>query len=192
MNIGVFGGVFNPIHIGHLILAQSALEQFNLDKVVFVPSGNPPHKDTGIIESRHRYQMVELSISENSKFAVSDIECKKEGITYTYQTLQEIEKIYPSSTIHFILGSDALKEIKTWKNWEALLSKYIFLVAERADSKIDTVEKEMISKARIIDMPRIDISSSQIRALIKKGKSVRYLLPQKAYIYIVNNKLYIN
>ena len=77
MNIGVFGGVFNPIHIGHLILAQSALEEFKLDKVIFVPGGNPPHKDTGIIECRHRFKMIELAISDNSKFAVSDIECKR-------------------------------------------------------------------------------------------------------------------
>lgn len=191
MNIGVFGGVFNPIHIGHLILAQSALEEFKLDKVIFVPGGNPPHKDTGIIECGHRFKMIELAISDNSKFAVSDIECKKEGTTYTYQTLQEIEKIYPSSTIYFVLGSDALKEIRTWKNWGDLLSRYNFLVAERADSKIDAIEREMISKTRVIDMPHIDISSSQIRTFLRGGKSVRYFLPSEAYKYILKNKLYI-
>jgi len=190
MNIGVFGGVFNPIHIGHLILAQSALEEFKLDKVIFVPSGNPPHKDTGIIECRHRFKMIELAISDNSKFAVSDIECKTGTTTYTYQTLQEIEKRYPSSTIHFILGSDALKEIRTWKNWEDLLLRYNFLVTERAGSKIDSIEKDMISKARIIDMPHIDISSSQIRGFLREGKTVRYLLPSETYKYMLKNRLY--
>ncbi|WP_455717443.1 nicotinate-nucleotide adenylyltransferase [Anaerosporobacter sp.] len=197
--IGIMGGTFNPIHLGHLILGQTALEQFQLDKVIFMPTKNPPHKRYDhILDDDIRAKMVELAIEDNPNFELSTFEMEREGITYTADTLSRLTKLHPDEEYYFIVGADSLFYIDKWKD-PATIFKLSKLIAAIRDHK--SIE-EMAQKSaalneifhgsiELLNSPNIDISSSDIRERIKNGMDIRYYVTPKVASYIQKNKLYI-
>ena len=186
MNIGIFGGAFNPIHLGHLILAQSAKEEYSLDKVLFVVSANPPHKDSINVSFDHRYNMVSLALKDNLFFEVSDIEREVEGKSYTYYVLQKIKEKYGKENDYFlIIGQDEANYFDKWFKYEEILKMCKVIVGAReTDLSPNNISFDYIT------MPNIDISSSDLREKIKNTKSVRYYTTYEVVIYINKNDLY--
>ncbi len=198
MKIGILGGTFDPIHLGHLILAESARDKFNLDKVIFMPAGKPYFKDLDSVScSDYRADMVNLAITCNDNFFFSDIELKREGETYTVDTLIELKDIYPNDELFLIVGSDTLYQIENWKNPAKVLELATILIASRSavgedvQSKIyDLQDTFPGSKFERLNMLNIDISSTNIRARVKAGASIKYLVPDSVVDYIGKNNLY--
>ncbi len=177
--IGIFGGTFDPVHIGHLIVAESVREQAGLDIVIFIPSAHPPHKHYELMFSpRQRYDMIASAIEGNPTFAVSDIELKREGPSYTVDTLREIKKtLHPDAELYFIVGRDNLYDIEMWKNPREIIAECAILVADRVcDSRKDTPEW-LKHKTDFVSAPLIEISSSDIRHRIRDKKNIDYMVP---------------
>ncbi|NLX61571.1 MAG: nicotinate-nucleotide adenylyltransferase [Tissierellia bacterium] len=196
--IGIMGGTFDPIHIGHLLIAEYARISFKLDKILFIPTGNPPHKKKKHITSdMHRYNMVLLATNSNENFLLSTIEMDRKGVTYTIDTINALKSIYDNTDFYFIMGADSLLQIYSWKDYEKLLNMCKFIVAKRPgykDNKLDEVKSDLNLKYNsqifIMEGPLLDISSSQIRERVKKGISITYLVPRAVEIYIYKHKLY--
>ncbi len=189
----LFGGTFDPIHNGHLLLAQYALEFINAEKVIFIPSYMPPHKlNYKINHWKHRLNMVKLAIKNNPNFVVSDFEIKKKNISYTYITIEHFSKVYKNYEMYFLIGFDSLLELNTWQNWQYIIKKVKFLVGSRMvkKDKLKKLNKEIFKKVICFDSPIIEVSSTEIRERIKKGWIVSYFLPDKVEKYIQKNKLY--
>lgn len=188
--IGVLGGTFNPIHIGHLAIAQMALETMRLQKVIFVPANSPPHKnDSNIAPAKDRFQMVKLAIKGNPFLKISDFEIKKEGKSYTIDTLWHFRRIFPRDTqLFFIIGGDTLPQLKNWRYIEDILKIAIFIVVNRPGQ----FKKDRSMKINYfsVPMPGIDISSSYVRSRIAQGKTVKYFVPESAIGYIKKHHLY--
>lgn len=199
--IGIMGGTFNPIHYAHLLLAENAREQFGLDRIIFIPSGQPYMKvqkeDENVPSGELRYQMVKMAIQENPYFTCSRIEIDRPGKTYTVDTLHELQKMYPGDELFFIMGADSLLSMESWYQFEDIFQMAAILVAVRDDTdekKLTDVITRMKSKyladIRMVMTGRMDISSTMIREKIKTGKSVRYLLPEDCVEYICLKNLY--
>ncbi|MDD5019848.1 MAG: nicotinate-nucleotide adenylyltransferase [Candidatus Omnitrophica bacterium] len=187
MKIGILGGTFNPVHFGHLILAEQVRGQLGLDRVIFVPAFMPPHKDgRDIIPAKNRFEMLGLAVGDNKDFAVSDIEIRRRGKSYTVDTLRQIKKRYPHAELFFICGSDLVAEIPTWKDVDEIYRLAKFVLARRP-----CYGKRLSGKPFIkINVAQVDISSSLIRKLIRQKRSVRYLTPNRVVKYIEQHKLY--
>jgi nicotinate-nucleotide adenylyltransferase len=213
VRIGIFGGTFNPIHLGHLRAAEEIRERFDLERVVFIAAAVPPHKEVeGGISGEHRMEMVRLAISGNPHFSLSDIELKRPGKSYSISTIQVLRQKYGSdSEMFFILGMDAFLEIGTWKSFQELFSLCHFVVMTRPgfDKPVSaTMLPPEIGDAFIYDegesrfMHRdgysiylqgvifLDISSTKIREEVSKGRSIRYLLPPEVERYIRRHHFY--
>lgn len=196
--VGIMGGTFNPIHNGHLLLAQAARESLNLDRILFMPSGNSYMKETSqILDGDTRAQMVRLALLGNPYFLFSDLELKRKGATYTCDTLAILKAQNPQTQYYFILGEDNLLTLKCWKNPAFILQNCVIAGAGRAsedNSRIkkaaELLKKEYQADIRILPTRRIDISSSEIRERLKNGQSVRYMLPERVYDYIQKKRLY--
>ncbi|MBC7332867.1 MAG: nicotinate-nucleotide adenylyltransferase [Actinobacteria bacterium] len=196
--IGIMGGTFNPIHYGHLVTAQEALSQFNLDKVIFIPTGDPPHKtDEEIASAEHRYLMTVIATASNSKFFVSRIEIDRKGKSYTIDTLRELRKIYTEDvSLYFITGADAILEILTWKDTAEILTLCKFIAATRPGydlSRLESLKKKILDtedKIFVMEVPALAISSTDIRARIKQQRPIDYLLPEGVCKFILKNGLY--
>ncbi len=187
MRIGILGGTFNPIHIGHLILAEEAREKLALDKVIFVPAYLPPHKDNlDIVPAQDRYNMVRLATKENKYFSVSDIEIKRDGRSYTIDTAREFKRIYPRDELYFITGSDLLKYLNDWKDLSEIISMVKFVVATRPGYPLE----EIPSYISTVAIRAVDISAFEVRACIRENKSFRYLVPDAVLGYINRKRLY--
>lgn len=198
MKIGIMGGTFNPIHLGHLILSEYIREGIGLDKVIFIPTGEPPHKDnTKIAEGFHRKAMTELSIEDNPYFFLSSIELDRKDKSYTIDTINEIKSKYKDDTVVMIIGSDSLMNIESWKDSSKLMRKIDFIVADRMAREKKEIIKE-IKRLNLkynvdikhLEIPLLEISSTQIRDRIRKNKSIRYLVKENVYRYILKNNLY--
>ncbi|MFB0527805.1 MAG: nicotinate-nucleotide adenylyltransferase [bacterium] len=195
MRIGILGGMFNPIHYGHLVIASEVKNKLNLDKVIFVPAGKAPHKKVKKATPDERYQMVSLAIKGNSSFKVSPVEIEKSKImnrpTFTLETIREFVKIYGKrGKIYFIVGLDEMLNISTWKEPEKLLKLCKFVVVTRPGYELGKLNKRIASKVIMLQVPGLDISASDIRKRIKAGKPIRYLLPQSVEEYIRKKRLY--
>lgn len=193
------GGTFDPIHYGHLVTAEAARIEFNLDEVIFMPAGNPPHKkDYEVSLAEDRYMMTALAINSNPFFRVSRIEIEREGYTYTVDTLTEFSKIYGSGTsLFFISGADAIWDIFTWKDVKKVLSYCTFIAATRPGYSIEKLKQKLLEIKRVygraiypLQVTGMDISSTQIRKRVKKGLSIKYLLPESVETYIQKRRLY--
>lgn len=188
--IGVLGGTFNPVHIGHLAIAQMAREAVKLDKVIFVPSNWPPHKnESNIAPARDRYNMVRLAVKGNPGFETSDFEIKNEGKSYTIDTLWHFRRIFPKEAkLFFIIGGDTLSQLKNWRYIEDILKIATFIVVNRPGQ----FKKEKGIKVNYysVSMPGIDISSSYVRSRIAQNKTMTYFVPDSVLKYIKKNKLY--
>lgn len=197
--IGLLGGSFNPIHTGHLLLAESARDQFELDRVIFIPTGNNPFKvSQDDISREHRLKMVELAIEDNTQFELMTHEIDQTGITYTIDTIEEIKKSFQEGDFYFITGADLMFEITLWKGAPELLKSVKFITTFRpgySHEKLDTRIQELqeIYEASIFKLyaTEMDIASSDIRSRIKNGYSIRYLLPRAVEEYIYKEKLYL-
>lgn len=205
MLLGIFGGTFNPIHFGHLRAAEEVRDKLGIDKVIFMPSGNPPLKGSGLIEAFHRYDMTRLATSSNVNFAVSDLEILKTEKSYTVETFERLLDIYPGDELFFILGLDAFLDMPNWWQPERLSGMVDFVVVTRPGSdpmdicKSPYVRREEVAgiwsldsgkKVVTVNITPMDISSTNIRKSVKEGKSIKYLLPETVEQYIYSHKLY--
>ncbi len=187
MKIGILGGTFNPIHIGHLILAEEAREKLSLDKLIFVPAFLPPHKDNSdVAPASDRYKMVRLAIAGNRNFCVSDIEIKRDGRSYTIDTIREFKKVYPNDELYFVIGSDLLNYLDEWKDLSEILKMVKFIVATRPGYPLEKIP----SYISTMPIRAVDVSAFEIRNCVKENKSFRYLVTDKVYAYINRKKLY--
>jgi nicotinate-nucleotide adenylyltransferase len=189
MKIGIFGGTFDPVHCGHLQLAQYARSQFSLDKVIFVPAYQSPHKKNIplLTSPQDRYEMARLAIEGEPFLDLSDCELKRKGVSYTLDTLSEFEKKYPGAEFFLIMGKDAFEGLDTWHRAAELKKKVRFLVAKRENHEIHTPKG---ARVEWIKMPLCPISASGIREAVKQGKRVGDTVPPKVFQYIRKRSLY--
>lgn len=199
MKIGIMGGTFDPIHIGHLLLGQFAYEDFGLDEIWFLPNGNPPHKQTeeGKKALHNRIEMVRLAIQEKPYFKLCLHEANETEHSYTYRTMQELNDLYPEHKFYFILGADSLFEIETWKYFREIFPTCTILAAMRDDKNVEAMLKQMsYLKERygacieLLRAPLLEISSTSIRNRAFRSLSVYYLVPDAVAKYIQDNHLY--
>ncbi len=187
MKIGILGGTFNPLHIGHLILAEEAREKLNLDRVIFVPAYLPPHKDDAdIAQAAHRLDMARLAIKGNKYFLVSDMEIKRDGRSYTIDTIKECKRLYPKDELYFVIGSDLLKYLEEWKDLKEIIQMVKFVVATRPGYPLEKIPSYISTVA----IRAVDVSAFEVRQCIKEGKSFRYLVPEAVFKYITKKRLY--
>ena len=186
--IGILGGTFNPIHIGHLTIAQMVHEQLKLDKVIFVPSNLPPHKSSkNVASSKDRFHMITLAIKGNARFKVSDFEIKKAGKSYSIETVSYFRDCFPAGTkCFFIIGNDLLPALPTWRQVNKILKIVTFVSVNRPGFK----EKKSRIKVKSITVPGLQTSSSYVRQRITSEKTVKYLVPDDVLRYIQQKKLY--
>ncbi|PJI07115.1 MULTISPECIES: nicotinate-nucleotide adenylyltransferase [Clostridium] len=195
----IFGGTFDPIHNAHLNIAYKSLERFNLDEVIFIPSGNPPHKDEKkVTPACIRYSMVQEAIKSIPKFKVSDYEIEKGGVSYTYETLKYFSQKEKDVEWFFISGLDSLMELDTWKNPDIILKLCKFIVFNRPGYRRSQVveqekylEKKYSNSIVFLDIQPINISSTIIRQKIRRNEYIGDLVPKEICDIIKNNKLYV-
>ncbi len=198
MKIGLMGGTFNPIHLGHLFISEHIRMNADLDKIVFIPSGNPPHKDSKeVISAKHRYNMVLLAIEDNPYFDLSTIEMDREGNSYTIDTIEELKRMYLEDEFFFIIGGDSLHELTKWKNPSELFKSVTFIVIGRQGieekrnlEKIKEYKELFNASIHYLDAPLIEISSTTIRNNLKDKKSIKYMVDPKVEDYIKHHELY--
>lgn len=197
--IAVMGGTFDPIHYGHLSTAEAVRDKFDVEKVIFIPSGCPPHKDLNFVtNNERRYDMTLLATESNPGFEVSRMEIDRPGRTYTIDTINELKEMYGEDVqIYFITGADVVHQIFTWKSWQELITMCDFVAATRPGYKksdmfkrIEYLRDTYESRIHFMDVPALDISSSDIRERVQKGEPVKYLLPECVEEYIYKNNLY--
>lgn len=190
MKIGLLGGTFDPPHVGHLILGQLALEQLHLDRVLFIPAGDPWRKaHRTVTPAVHRLAMARLAIGDNQAFAVDDCEVSREGATYTVDTLRLLREQRPGDELFLILGEDALADVPTWKEPSMLPELATIAVAPRRGTNIPPLPFDAGGVVRI-DMPGIEISSTELREKALRGESLRYFVPDAVEEYIKEYALY--
>ena len=171
MRLGIFGGTFNPIHWGHLVLAESAREQLRLDRVLFIPAHRPPHKSAqGLLPGSVRLKLVQLAIKDHPAFVASDIELQREGVSYSIETVRMLKRELPTATLFLLLGADMLSV--RWLAWDALKRLCTIALVQRPGA---APRRE--AGLRWLRMPPIGISSSEVRARLQSGRSIRYLVP---------------
>nr|WP_315254220.1 nicotinate (nicotinamide) nucleotide adenylyltransferase [uncultured Flavobacterium sp.] len=191
MKIGLYFGTYNPIHVGHLIIANHMAEHADLDQVwMVVTPHNPLKKKATLLEDHHRLQMVYLATEDFPKIKPSDIEFKLPQPNYTVNTLIHLHEKYPDYEFSLIMGEDNLKTLHKWKNYETILQHHDIYVYPRISSEAENLELKNHPKIHLIDAPIVEISSTIIRDTIKKGKNVQPLLPHKVWDYIDHNNFY--
>ncbi len=196
VKVGVLGGTFDPPHLGHLLLAEQAREQLTLERVLWVPAGEPWRKEgQAISNAEHRLEMVRLAIAENEAFVLSDAEIARTGPTYTVDTLVAMKAERPDGDVYFIVGQDALQDLPNWRDPERLISLATLAVAGRGDEPPATAALEALvpglsGSVVWLEMPRIAVSASEVRTRAAEGRSLRYLTPDAVAAYISKHGLY--
>ena len=196
--VGIMGGTFNPIHFGHLIIAEAAYEAYNLDEVLFVPSGISYMKDPAeVLDAKKRVHMTGLAIEDNPHFALSTIEIDRDGNSYSYETLETLRKQNPNTEYYFLVGSDTLFALETWKHPEILLPSCTILVAvrngvpmEKMQEQASYLEKKFGGSIKLLTTPNIEISSTDIRKRLAENRNVKYFLPDSVLDFINKYDLY--
>ena len=199
MKTGIMGGTFNPIHFGHLLMAQAALDEYALDRILFIPTGLQWMKkdDPDLTDGMIRYEMTEAAIKDNPAFKVSDIEIKRPGNTYTYETMEELNRVMPDNEWYYIVGADTLLKMPNWRQPQKVFDCAVILCALRGDADMQSLAEfagrlktEFKADIRFLKMPRIEISSTDIRNRVRDGRSLRYMLPENVREYILQKNLY--
>ena len=213
--IGILGGTFNPIHLGHLAAAEEVVDRLGLDQVLFIPSFLPPHKQEDMPSAEERQEMVRLAIAGNPRFALSDIEIMRGGRSYTIDTIDALRRANRDAELCFITGIDSFLEIRTWKDWQRLLTLCTFVVLSRegarfrqlsplqlaplAERDLRALDERTLRELTVrtpeaslvlVTIPRYEISSTDIRDRIRTGRSIKYLLPDAVEAYIIGKKFY--
>jgi len=192
MRLGILGGTFDPIHCGHLRMAEYCRNKLHLDKIYFIPAGNPPHKKPHIPYDL-RVRMLHMALNGNLHFEIKELEKQEHArnYTYTYYTLQELKKKHPNDELFFLLGEDSVAEISTWFKYNELLNLAQFVIVSRpADPKNHSNNFSFSRELSYLEMPTIDISSQCIRNMCSKGQSIKRLVPKKVEDFIKKNNLY--
>ena len=198
MKIGILGGTFDPIHLGHLATAESIREMFQLDEVLFIPAARPPHKsEKKVTPEVHRVMMTHLAIQSNKYFQVSLMEIMRDGLSYTLDTVEELQKKFGSETeLFFIIGSDSMADLPTWYQSKKLVEECHFISAIRPGvaADLNAVQKFFgevgMKNIHQVVTPGIEISSTEIREKIRQGHSIKYLVPEVVEEYIIKENLY--
>ena len=205
--IGLFGGTFDPIHLGHLRCAQEVWEAFDLSQVIFILAATPPHKlDRPIISTQHRWNMVKLAVADNPSFALSDVEIKREGASYSIETISHYHRnLKKEERLFFIIGADAFCEIETWKDYPQLFTVCDFIVISRP--QFDPLQAPVLTSEgfqkegdrflhpsghslHLLSVTPIGIASTEIRRAVREGRSLTYLIPKEVEEYITKEGLY--
>ena len=185
MRLGILGGTFNPIHLGHLVLAETARDQLSLDRVLFIPTFQPPHKSAqGLLPGRIRLALIKRAISDHPAFAASHLELRRGGTSYSIETVHALRKRFPRAKLFLVMGTDMLTV--RWWAWDQLTRLCTIVVAKRPGM----VRFRRRAGVKLLPMPRLDISSSQIRQRLRSGRSIRYLVPPSVERYIRQHRLY--
>ncbi|MGW8268122.1 MAG: nicotinate-nucleotide adenylyltransferase [Longimicrobiales bacterium] len=185
LRLGLFGGTFDPPHIGHLIVAQDVVETLGLDRLLFVPAGSPPHKtDRAVSPAPLRLEMVEGITADNGTFGVSDFELTREGPSYTVDTLRHYRGLYPEAEIFFVLGADQAAALDTWQDPDRVAALATLVVMARAGATVP------VGEFASVPVTRVDISATEIRRRVLGGRSIRYLVPESVREIIDRNRLY--
>ena len=187
MKIGILGGTFNPVHIGHLILAEEAREKLGLNKIIFVPTALPPHKDNlNIAPAVDRLKMLKLAIKGNKFFGVCDVEIKRQGRSFTIDTLRELKAKFSHDQLYFIIGSDLLKYLNEWKDLSEIIKMVNFVAATRPGYPLEQIPHYIQTLA----IRAVDVSGFEVRQCVVDKKSFRYLVPDRVFDYINKRRLY--
>jgi len=194
---GIMGGTFDPIHFGHLVIANEVLDKYDMEKIVFIPVGNPPHKKDPRASSLDRFLMTNIATLSNDKFIVSDIEIKSSKKSYTINTVRELLKVYENTEFYFITGTDAIIDLPNWRETEELLKLCKFIAVGRPgystleiEEKINEIKSKYDGQIELLQVPMLQISSTDIRKRIRFGRTAKYLLPETVEQYIIKNNLY--
>ena len=199
--VGILGGTFDPIHTAHLIIAEAAYDAFDLDEVLLMPSGHSYFKDSRsqkVLSPEVRYQMVCEAAADNPHFTASDFEIRREGNTYTYETLRELRRMNPDNHYFFIVGADSVRDILKWRNPESIFADCTLLAALREDGipteeflrEVEHLRKDYGADIHTLEIPVIGISSTDIRNRIKSGRTIHYLVPERVERYIIETGIY--
>lgn len=206
--IAIFGGTFNPVHWGHLRIAETAFDQFAFDRVIWVPAYHPPHKSPDLLAFEHRFEMVRLAIADRAAFTISDVETQASGKSYAIDTLEALKILYPDTAWYWIIGLDAFCTLAAWQASRRVAECCTWLIALRGSSSISeqpegdqsdllaTVQKVTAQMPGIkldwhrLHMPEIEVSSSLVRQYCREGRSIRYLVPETVRNYILTHRLY--
>lgn len=198
MRIGLYSGTFDPIHVGHLIIMENSINQMNLDKIIVIPSANPPHKlDKKKTPANIRVEMVKEAIKDNEKLVLSTYESTDSLVKYTYETLDFFEKSFPNDEVFLIIGEDSFLSLNTWKNYEKILKSKLIVFAREEAKSGGVLEKEIESQRKL--NPNIyllndfftNISSTLVRNLVNENKSIKYLVSDEVMYIIKNRGLYV-
>jgi nicotinate-nucleotide adenylyltransferase len=196
---GIFGGSFNPVHWGHLLIAETAREQANLEQVLWLPTYNPPHKVQDLAPFQHRYAMVSRAIAAHPAFVASDIEAYQDGTSYALVTVSKLQNLYPATEWFWILGIDAFQRLPNWQGDRRLVAQVTWLVAPRSSESSSTVGEQVAAQManqgiglrwQLLALAPIALSSSEIRDRCRTGESIRYRVPEVIRTYISEQKLY--
>jgi nicotinate-nucleotide adenylyltransferase len=192
VKICLFGGTFDPPHLGHLLIAQTICEAESFDKILFIPVNIPPHKSVNT-PLEDRLNMLNIAIEDNPNFEISDIEIKRGGVSYTIDTIRNIKKQYniSSNKISYLIGSDSLLNFHKWKDPEKILEECQIIVAIRPGFRPSDIPAWILHKIQFANIPRFEISSTNIRGRWVEGKTIRYLVTLPVWEYINKNKIYI-
>lgn len=195
--IGLFGGTFNPLHNGHLIIAEHYLRQIALDKCIFIPTNISPFKtevNKNSLDNEHRLNIIKLGIGDKKSITYDDYEIKSGGISYTYKTIQYFKNIFPNEQLFWLIGGDHIEKFKLWKNYEEILESVILVIVSRHNqidsNTISLIEEMTKGQYKLLNLPLIDISSTEIRSNISNIEMIKKMLPDKVYDYIIRNKLF--
>ncbi|QJD83697.1 nicotinate-nucleotide adenylyltransferase [Cohnella herbarum] len=190
--IGLLGGTFDPVHNGHLLAAQAALESANLEEVWFIPTNTPPHKPQPGADSGMRRRMLEEAIAGNRNFKLNEIELQREGTSYTIETVTALQQQHRNLMFYWIVGSDMVKDLPNWRQIDELAERLTFIGLERPDQPGDEEQLPDFIRNRLqrAAMPPMGISSTDIRRRVKEGRSIRYMLPDSVAEFIQRNGLY--
>lgn len=191
--IGIMGGTFDPIHIGHLIAAETAREQGNLDEVWFIPTGDPPLKETApSAPAKDRYEMTRLAVEGDSRFTTMDVEIRRGGVSYSIDTVKQLQEQHPGCSFFYIIGSDRINDLPKWNRIQELAELAGFIGLERPGDKPqpDLLPPYLQHALRMVEMPQIGISSTAIRKRLLEGSAIRYLVPEAVRDYIRRHGLY--
>jgi len=187
---GVLGGTFDPVHVGHLILAEEAATRLRLDRVLFMPAARPPHKRArGVAPTEHRIAMLRLAVRGNPRFEVSRLEADRTGVSFTAETLEALSR-RGRTDLYFIMGQDSLEEFQSWRNPERITRLARLAVFPRGDRDAPSLPPALRRRVTFLHPPRIGISSTEIRRRVRRGLSVRYWIPDPVLAYVMRHGLY--
>lgn len=212
--IGILGGTFNPVHYGHLRAAEEVRDRIGLEKILFIPSGNPPLKNRNLASAEYRFEMTRLAIASNPSFELSDVEYRKDGTSYTVDTLMALREMHPGKEFSFILGIDAFLDIPLWHHPERIMELTNFVVVSRPGFSFTKLSPRIVAgkeelaamngnhhgvyrtsvdkggEVRLMNITPLDISATTIRRLVKEGRTIKYLLPESVESFIISHNMY--